>query len=206
MGSLDLAVQLRSSAFDIGMTDTLILDMPVELGLELVAVVGSDLFDTKRELVDDVIDEVDRVCLCVLVVDFECPDTRCVIDRRILEPSDFLAAPADEGEELDVHLDVMAGHLLVVTLGVDFAHAGSAGQAAHTIAAQNAGYTGVGDFDAVITRQIPYDADRPEMIFAAQVENLVDDLGWCLVGRVLRNRLGIDQSGFAALLVCRACP
>ena len=69
MGSLDLAVELWGSALDVGMADALILDMPVELGLELMAVVGPDLLDAERELFDDVIDEVDRVGLCVFVVD-----------------------------------------------------------------------------------------------------------------------------------------
>lgn len=152
MGSLDFAVQLRSSTFDVSMADALIFDVPVELGLELVAVVGSDLFDAERELFDDVIDEVDRVGLSMFVVDFERPDARRVIDSSILEPADLLAALADEGEELDVHLDVMAWHLLVITLGVNFAHAGSARQSANTVTAQNARYTSVGDFDVVISR------------------------------------------------------
>lgn len=52
MGSLDLAVQLRGSALDIGMADALVLDIPVEFGLELMAVVGSDLLDAERELFD----------------------------------------------------------------------------------------------------------------------------------------------------------
>ena len=55
------------------MADALVFDMPVELGLELVAVVGSDFADTERELLDDVIDGV---------------------DRGILESPDFLAALA----------------------------------------------------------------------------------------------------------------
>ncbi len=126
MGAFDLAVQLRSSAFDVGMADALIFDVPVEPGLELMTIVGPDFLDAERELFDDVIDEVDRVGLCVFVVDLERPDAGGIVDRGILEPADLLAALASEGEELDVHLDVMARHLLVVTLGVDFAHACSA--------------------------------------------------------------------------------
>jgi hypothetical protein len=38
-------------------------DILGELGLELVTIVGSDFVDSERELVDDVIDEVDRVGL-----------------------------------------------------------------------------------------------------------------------------------------------
>ena len=111
MGSLDFAVQLRSSTFDVSMADALIFDVPVELGLELVAVVGSDLFDAERELFDDVIDEVLSVGLSMFVVDFERPDARRVIDSSILEPADLLAALAGEGEELDVHLDVVPWNL-----------------------------------------------------------------------------------------------
>ena len=73
MGTLDLAVELWGSALDVGMADALILDMPVELGLELMAVVGPDLLDAERELFDDVIDKVDRIGLCVFVVDLERP-------------------------------------------------------------------------------------------------------------------------------------
>ena len=101
MGTLDLAVELWGSALDIGMADALILDMPVELGLELMPVVGPDLLDAERELFDDVINEVDRVGVCVFVVDLERPDAGSVIDSGILEPPDFLTALASEGEELD---------------------------------------------------------------------------------------------------------
>ena len=89
MRALDLAVQLRGAALDVGMPDALVLDVPVELGLELMAIVGSDFLDAERELFDDVIDEVDGVGLCVFVVDFEGPDAGCVVDGSILEPADL---------------------------------------------------------------------------------------------------------------------
>jgi hypothetical protein len=79
----------------------------------------------------------------VIRADLERPDTCRVINSSILEPPDFLAALADEGEELDIHLDVMARNLLVVTLGVNFAHAGSARQPTNAIAAQNARQAGI---------------------------------------------------------------
>jgi hypothetical protein len=43
--------------------------MPV-MGLELMAVVHSHLTDAERELVDDGVDEVDRVRPIVAVIDF----------------------------------------------------------------------------------------------------------------------------------------
>lgn len=47
------------------MSDTQIFDVPMELGLELVAIVSSDFANAERELVDNVIDEVDRIGLCM---------------------------------------------------------------------------------------------------------------------------------------------
>ena len=55
------------------MTDALVLDVPVEFGLELMAIVGSDFADAERELVDDVIDEVDGIGLVMALVDLEGP-------------------------------------------------------------------------------------------------------------------------------------
>ena len=63
MGSLDLAAHLRCSWIDVSMTDALIFDIPVELGVELMSVIGSDLYDAERDLIYDVIGDVDRVCL-----------------------------------------------------------------------------------------------------------------------------------------------
>ena len=42
MKSLNFPVELRSAAFDIGMADAKVFDMPMEFGLELVAVVRTD--------------------------------------------------------------------------------------------------------------------------------------------------------------------
>ena len=52
------------------MTDPLILDMPVNLSLEFVTVVGADFLDAKREFFDDMINKVNRVSLCVFEVNF----------------------------------------------------------------------------------------------------------------------------------------
>ena len=35
---LDLAIELRGAWLDVGMTDALVLDVPMELGLELMAI------------------------------------------------------------------------------------------------------------------------------------------------------------------------
>ena len=57
------------------MADALIIDVPVKLGLQLMAIIGPDFLDAERELFDDVIDKVDHVGLCVFVVDLVCPET-----------------------------------------------------------------------------------------------------------------------------------
>ncbi len=50
------------------MANAPILDIPVELGLELVPAVGSDRLYSEEEFLDDVIDEVDRGGLRMLGV------------------------------------------------------------------------------------------------------------------------------------------
>ena len=63
MWSLDLADHLRCSSIDVNVTDALIFDLPVELGVELMSVISADLSDADQELFDNVIGEVGRVCL-----------------------------------------------------------------------------------------------------------------------------------------------
>jgi hypothetical protein len=49
----------------------------------------------------------------------------------------------------------------------------------------------IGDFDAVIARQIPHDPDRAEMVGLTQMQHLVDDFGCCPIGWILRRGLPI---------------
>ena len=51
------------------MTDPQIFDMPMELRVELMTIVGPYLPDAERELFYDVIDEVDRIGLGVFFID-----------------------------------------------------------------------------------------------------------------------------------------
>ena len=55
MRSLNLAVQMRCSASNVGVSDALIFDVSVELRLEFMVVVGPYLFDAERELLDDTV-------------------------------------------------------------------------------------------------------------------------------------------------------
>jgi len=96
------------------MADALILDKPMEFGLELVAVVRPHLPDSEREAPDAVVDEGDGIGLRVTGEDFQRPDAGGIVDRRVLISLDGLAAIALEGQELDVDLNLMAGNLLLI--------------------------------------------------------------------------------------------
>jgi len=108
-----VAVELRSAVFDAE-----VFDMPMEFGLELVAVICPNFTDAKRELLDNVINEVDRACLRVFLINLESTDSGCVIDGSELKSAHFLASFSFEGQKLNVHLDVMAGYRFLIALGV----------------------------------------------------------------------------------------
>ena len=126
---------------------------------------------------------------------------RAVIDRRVLVALDRLSVFAVEFQELDVNLDLMAGHLLLVALGVDLADARPARQSAQTMPLENAVDASIGELDGVIARQVPDDAHRPEMIGLPQMQDLFNDLGGCAIGWVLRDGLAVLQTRYATLSV-----
>jgi hypothetical protein len=88
---LDLAIELRGAWLDVGMTDALVLDVPMELGLELMAIVGPHLADPEGEPGNDVVDEGDRIGLGVPVVDLERPDAGRIVNGGVLVALDRLA-------------------------------------------------------------------------------------------------------------------
>ena len=93
----------------------------------------------------------------------------------------------------------MPGNLPIVALGMDPACAHTALQTVHTIAPEDATDAGVEDFELMKALKIPDDADRPEGIVAAQVQ---DFLGNCLrrpVRMVVRNRSLIGRPGLAVI-------
>ena len=110
--SFDLTIELRDAPFDVGVPDPEIFDMPMEFGLKFGTVVGPHLANAERELFDNVVNEVDGVCLRMLFVDVEGANSGCIVDRRVLEPTDLFAAFSSEGQKLNIHLNVMPWHLL----------------------------------------------------------------------------------------------
>ena len=120
VGSLGFAVQLRCAPFDAGAPGPEVFNMPMELGLEFVAIILRDFTNAEWERFDDVVNEVNRVCLGMLLVDHEGASSGCIVDCRVLEATDLFAAFPYDRQELDIHLNVMARHLLLIAFGVQF--------------------------------------------------------------------------------------
>jgi hypothetical protein len=109
VGSLDLAIELRRSRFNVHMSNTLVFDVPVEQCLELMTSIGSNRVDAERELLYHVIDKINSVFLCMLPVDLESPDASGIVDCRVLKTTDLFPCGRFKREELHVHLDLMPG-------------------------------------------------------------------------------------------------
>jgi hypothetical protein len=107
-----------------------------ELGLEVAAHNGNSV--AHIDLFDDVVCEIYSIGLDVPFVHLQRPYTRCIINRRILKAADLLALFAFESQKLNIHLDMMTGHLLLVSLGIDLTHASATRKAVHPMAAQDA--------------------------------------------------------------------
>lgn len=71
------------------MADALVLDMPKEFRLELMAVIGSDFLNAERKGRNDVIHESDGIGLVVAFVDLQGADPRCIINGRVLKTPDL---------------------------------------------------------------------------------------------------------------------
>jgi hypothetical protein len=136
--SLDFTVQLRGSGFDVHVSDTLVLDVPVELGLPLVPAIRAYRMDAERKFVDDVIDEVDRTLLVVPLVDLQGPNPCGVIDCGVLIAFDLAAVFLSKGQELHVYLYLMAWDLFGVAAGVDGSPTDISWQAADSVAFESA--------------------------------------------------------------------
>jgi hypothetical protein len=148
--------------------------------------VGLDDFDVERELLEDVVDELDRGLLVVPVVDPQHAQPGAVIDRGVLVV--LLAGPRQRLDELDVDLHPMAGHWFLVSLPAPVVTlvALRGGESAEIEAVQNPPHPRSGDLDVVVSLQIHRDLVRPEVVVLAQVHDLADHLGGRLMWAILR--------------------
>ena len=90
--SFDFAIELRGAPFNVGVPDPEIFDMPMEFGLELITIIRAHLANAEWKLFDDMINEVDGVCLSMLFVDLEGANSGCIVDHCALEPTDLFAS------------------------------------------------------------------------------------------------------------------
>jgi hypothetical protein len=120
------------------MLDAHVFDVPMEQRLELVSIVCPHPSNSKGELLDHAIDEIDRVLLSVALVDAKRPDSGAVVNDRVLVPSHLATPPIHEAEELDVDLNLMAWYgLLVADERADAPFALIPGQAIDTVALEH---------------------------------------------------------------------
>ena len=91
---------------------------------------------------------------------------------------------------------MIARNLFLIAFGVQFTHPRTSGQAVETIAFEDAIDTSIRNSDAVTTRQVPDNPNWSKVILVQQIQNLLDDLRWRLIGWILRNWLGILQTNF----------
>ena len=117
--ALHLAVQLRRPWLDVHVPDACVFHVPVEARLPLVPTIGAHGVDPEGELLDDVVDEVDRALLVVPAVDLQRPDARGVVDRCVLIAADPVTIRRHQRQELHVDLDMVSRDLFGVAVGVD---------------------------------------------------------------------------------------
>ena len=115
MRSFDFSVELWRSRFNIYVPHTLILDMPMKLGLKLMASICSDRMDTEREFFNHIINELNSIYLIVTRIDFQRPDSGCIINGCILKTSDSVALKVPQRDKFHIDLDVMARNFFGIT-------------------------------------------------------------------------------------------
>ena len=177
------------------MPDPLVFNMPVKPGLPLVAAITANGMDAERELLDDVVDEVDRTPLVVFLVDLQGANASGVIDGRVLITTDLLPGPRRQRQKLHVDLDVMARDLFGVAARVDGSPPDVARQRPDPVALERAVDARTRRCEPVVTLEVPGDPLRTEVIRGSQVQDLLDELPGDLPRVISRNRFLAGQAG-----------
>jgi hypothetical protein len=185
MRALDLAVEPRRRGPDVDVLDAFVQEVPMEAGLELGAVVGLDLHDFERQLLEDVVDEPDCGRLVQALVDPEDPQASAVVDGGVLV---VLLADAFDGlDELDVNLNRVARLLLLVALpafGVALVPLRRR-QPVEVSSLQDPPDAGRAHRDVVIALEVHGDLGWAKVVVLPKVEDLADHVG---LGRVRANQ------------------
>jgi hypothetical protein len=143
--------------------------------------VGLDDLDPERELLEDVIEELDGGLLVVARVDPQHPDPGAIVDRGVLVV--LLAGARKRFDELHIDLHAVARQRLLVALppvGVAFVPLRRR-QPVEIKALEDPVHARVADLDVVVALEIHRDLQRPEVVVLAQVDDLADHLAVGLV-------------------------
>jgi hypothetical protein len=119
MRSFNFPVELWRSRFNINMPHPFVLDMPMKLGLKLVASVCSDCMDAEGEFLNHIINKLNSILLIMARVDLHRPDPGGIINSGILKTSDPVSLEVPQRDKFNVHLDVMARHCFGLTASVN---------------------------------------------------------------------------------------
>ena len=98
---------LWRSMFDVYMPYAFIFDMPVKLGLKLMASVSSNRMDAEGKFINHIINKLNGILLIMTSIDFQYPDSGNIIDGCILKSPDSVAVKVPQRDELHINLDVM---------------------------------------------------------------------------------------------------
>lgn len=100
----------------------------------------------------------------MLLVDFQCPHVRSIVDRRILKAAELLTRWRHKIQELHIDLNVMAWDLFLIADRRNRALALPIRKAIELVSFENLVNSSWGNSDAMLAFQIPTDAHRAKMI------------------------------------------
>src|SRR5438309_7808409 len=155
----------------------------------------------ERQLLEDVVDELDRRLLAELVVDPQDPETGAVVDRGELVV--LLAGALERGDELHVDLDLVSRLGLLVALpALAVAHVAlRRRQAAKAQTPQDPPDPGLAEREVVVALQVHRDLQRAEVVVLTQIDDLADDIGAGGSRAATRPRRAVAQAGITELRV-----
>jgi len=149
--AFDLAIELWRTRLDVCVTDALILDTPMELGLEFVAIIGANFPDPGGKALDNMVNEGDGIGLGVPAIDVEGTDAGRVGNGCVLVVSDRFAVLSLESQELHIDLDLVTRNLLLIQGCMNLSNPRSPRERVQPISTKDPIDPGIRDLDAVIT-------------------------------------------------------
>ena len=154
---------------------TLILNMPMKLGLKLMTSVSSDRMDTEWKFLNHIINKFNGILLIMTRVYFQCPDTSGIINSCILKASDPVALKIPQRDKFDINLDVVTWDFFRISSRVNSTAWRCFRQTPHSVSNKGVVNVGYRYLYAMITLQVPSYSFRLEFIYLSQVKNLINN-------------------------------